>query len=209
MSTHRSSRTGDGRSGRSASHGAEGRQGHVTGDHGETTFMGEGVIFAIRDGTGPDLQWTWHGWAFREGRPTRLGPLLWRTMRLKGLEKVVAEGPATPGRARSLTHENPDPRENPWLYILNPHLMRLVLFVTTPAPALPDRQAHHLHLPKEGDDPVRVGTAWYYSSREGFTYELLGSWHLRGGGSPDWQIVEEQGQAKRTPIGGAAALPAE
>lgn len=171
--------------------------------------MGDNGIFAVRDGTGSDLQWTWHGWRFAEGRPTRLGALLWRAVHLKGLDRTAAEGPATPGRARTVTHEQPDPREHAWLYVVNPHLKRMALFVAVPAPALPDRQARHLGLSSGEGPPVKVGAAWYYSSREGFTYELLGSWDLRRDRAPDWKALEERGRVKRATDSGAAALPAE
>lgn len=122
---------------------------------------------------------------------------------------MVAEGPATPGRARAVTHEQPDPREHPWLYLMTTHLKRMALLVAVPSPALPDRQALQLGLPRSDGLPAKVGSSWYYNPREGFTYELLGSWDLRGSPSPDWGVMEEKGRAKRAERQGAVALPAE
>ncbi len=176
---------------------------------GWSRTLSDGGIVAIRDGTGRDLRWTWHGWLFTEGRPTRLGALLWKAVHLKGMERVVVEGPATPGKARTVTHEDPDPGGNPWLYLLNPHLRRLALLVAASAPALPDRQAQSLGLPSEERHPVRVGSAWYYTSLEGYTFELVSSWDLRVEKAPDWKKVEEQGRVTRALGSRSLPLPAE
>lgn len=160
--------------------------------------MGEGGIFAIIDGRGKDNQWTFHGWVFREGRPTRLGPLLWKALEVKGLEAVLAEGPATPGVAVPVTHENPEPLANPWLYLLNPNLRRVALMVAAPArPVTNAKDQKHLSEVLEVRRPVKMGSVWYYSASQAFRYEVVNSFILSPETSPDWAKADQEGMAKR------------
>ncbi len=176
--------------------------------------MGDGGIFAILDGTGPDLSWQFHGWLFVDGRPTKLGPLLWRVLHLKPVELVAAEGPGTPGhplRALTVTHEDPDPRGNGWLYLLNPRLRRLALLVAVRAPAPTNARLLELLAVRDGEPPLKAGPTWHYSPTEGYAYELLHSYDLREAKAPMWEEAERVGLEKRgaSPSSRGDRLPKE
>jgi hypothetical protein len=158
--------------------------------------MGTGGLFAIHEGTGSDLQWKYYGWRFVDARPTRFGPLVWRAVELKGLPRVVVEGPASPGRARTATHNEADPRQDPWLYVLNPHLRRLAVLVAVPAPPLADAEARRRVLQHASRGPVKIGKAWYYSSNEGYTFVLVRSFEIKTDVKPDWDAVEREAETK-------------
>lgn len=158
--------------------------------------MGNGGLFAIHEGTGSDLQWKYRGWLFTDGSPARFGPLLWRAIELKGTARVIVEGPASPGVARTASDEDVDPRKNPWLYVLRPHLGRLVVLVAVPVAPLADPEGRRRVLALASKGPVKVGRAWYYSATEGYAFELVRSFELAAPVKPDWGAVEREGEEK-------------
>lgn len=162
--------------------------------------MGNAGIVAIHDGTGDNLQSQYHGWRYREARPTKLGALLWKSITSKGMERVVKEGPGSPGVAQPVTDAAPDPQYNAWLWIVKPATHQLVLLVAAMATKItrPEALAELEAARKQGQSPARLYGAWYYSDIEGYQHTVVRSYDLTSETMPDWAEAETAAEELRT-----------